>query len=97
MMLSFWDVVERCDQGERMEEGDYDLLLWKHVSELVKKYDIRFNPEQVIPNDDSLADRAFEAAMELFVRIGFYCLDTNRVVRFTRDEILGAMAQAPSS
>jgi methylamine---corrinoid protein Co-methyltransferase len=95
-MISFWDVVERCDKGERMEEADYDLLLWRNASELVKKYDIRFNPDQIIPNDDGLADRSFEAGLELFLRIGFYCLDTNRVVRFTREEVLESLSQAPS-
>ncbi len=96
-MISFWDVIERCDKGERMEESDYDRLLWRNVSEILKRYDIRFVRDQVIPNDDALADRAFEAGLELFLRIGFYCLDTNRVVRFTKEEVVEALSQAPSS
>ena len=87
-MISFWDVIERCDKGERMEETDYDRLLWRNVSEIVKRYDIRYVRDQVIPNDDALADRAFEAGLELFLRIGFYCIDTNRVVRFTKEEVV---------
>jgi methylamine--corrinoid protein Co-methyltransferase len=96
-MLSFWDVVKRCDHGERMEESDFDLLLWQHVSEIVKKYDIYFNRDQIIPDDDSLADRAFEAGLELFLKTGFYCLDTNRVVRFAKEEVLESISGAPSS
>lgn len=95
-MISFWDVVERCDKGERMKETDYDLLLWQKVSELVKRYDIHFDRDWVVPSDDGLADRAFEAAMDLFVDLGFYCLDTERVVRFTREEVEEVLRNAPS-
>lgn len=95
-MISFWDVVERCDKGERMKETDYDLLLWQKVSELVKRYDIHFDRDRVVPSEDGLADRAFEAAMDLFLAIGFYCLDTERVVRFTRGEVEDVLRDAPS-
>jgi methylamine--corrinoid protein Co-methyltransferase len=94
-MVDFWEVVDRCSRGERMKEPDYDALLWKNVSELTKKFDIRCDTENVIPSDDALADRAFEAGVELFLRMGFYCLDTKRVVRFTRDELEERLASAP--
>lgn len=96
-MIDFWDVVERCSKGERMKEPDYDALLWKNVSELTKKYDIQFNPVHVIPDDDSLVDRAYEAGVELFLRMGFYCLDTRRVVRFSREELEERLDTAPDS
>lgn len=96
-MIDFWEVVERSEKGERMEESDYDIFLYKNVSELIKKYDIRFDPDQVVPSDDGLADRAFEAALELFLEVGFYNLDTNRIARFSRDEIGEALSNAPSS
>ncbi len=95
-MIDFWEVVDRCDKGQRMKESDYDLLLYEHITEVLKKYDIRFDRNQIIPNDDSLADRAYQAALELFVNVGFYCLDTRRVVRFTRKEIEEAVSTAPS-
>ncbi|MEW5814643.1 MAG: monomethylamine:corrinoid methyltransferase [Spirochaetota bacterium] len=94
-MITFWDVVERCSDGERMKESAYDALLWKHVSEIIKTYNIKFNPDQIIPGDDSLADRAFEAGLELFRQVGFYCLDTQRVVRFSRNEIEDRLRIAP--
>jgi hypothetical protein len=95
-MIGFWDVVERCDKGERMKETDYDLFLYQKVSELTGKYDIHFDQNRVVPKDDGLADRAFEAAMELFLEVGFYCLDTERVVRFTREEVEDVLRDAPS-
>ena len=96
-MVSFWDVVERCGNGERMRESDYDALLYKNVKELVKKHEIRYDPEQVVPSDDGLADRAYEAALELFSRVGFYCLDTKRMVQFSREEIEQRVGLAPDT
>ena len=96
-MVSFWDVLERCSKGQRMQEGDYDTLLYSSVSELVEKYDIKFDPEMLVPADDSLADRAYQAGFELFERVGFYCLDTKRIVRFSRDEIEQRVSLAPDT
>ncbi len=96
-MVSFWDVVDRCNKGERMQESDYDALLYKNVSELVKKYKIVYDPEQIVPSDNDLADRAYMAAIDLFARIGFYCLDTKKVVRFTREEIEQRVSMAPAT
>jgi hypothetical protein len=96
-MIDFWDVIERCSRGERMKEPDYDALLWKNVSELIEKYDIHRDPEVVVPADDALADRAFEAGVELFLRMGFYCLDTKRVVRFSSDELEDRLDTAPDT
>jgi len=95
-MIDFWEVVDRCDKGQRMKESDYNLFLWKNVSEIINKYNIHFDRDRVIPNDDGLADRAFEAGMELFMKVGFYCLDTERIVQFTRDEIEEVLSNAPS-
>jgi methylamine--corrinoid protein Co-methyltransferase len=96
-MIDFWDVVDRCDRGERMEEADYNLFLWKKLSGIIDKYDIHFDPDHIVPNDDALADRAFEAGMELFLEVGFYCIDNERIVRFTRDEVEERLGTAPSS
>lgn len=96
-MINFWDVVQRCDTGERMDEGDYDLKLWQAASELIEKYDIHFDADQVVPADDGMADRAFQAGLDLFLKVGFYCLDTKRAVRFSREEVREVLAHAPST
>ncbi len=46
--------------------------------------------------DDDLADRVFKAGIELFADVGVYCVDTNRIIQFTEEEILEALAEAPS-
>jgi methylamine--corrinoid protein Co-methyltransferase len=45
--------------------------------------------------DDEMADNLFAAAMDLCEAMGFLCIDTNRIIRFTREELLLAMETAP--
>ena len=47
--------------------------------------------------DDDLADCIFQAAVDLLAEAGAYCPDTNRVMEFTRDEILRSTEQTPKS
>lgn len=93
-MITFWDVVERCDRGERMSEPEFDSLLWRHVGALTEKHGIHFDGATVVPGDDGLADRAYQAALELFEAVGFYCTTTQRRVSFTRAEIEERVAHA---
>ncbi len=90
------EVFQRSRSGTFMKEEEYDLLLAKRVRQSVREYGIKFNPDQVCPTDDKMADAVFAAAMQLFLDIGVYHLDTHRVIRFTRGEVEDALRQAPS-
>ena len=96
-VVTFWDVVERTSHGERMKESDFDAMLWQNVRALIEKYDIHFDGETAVPDDDGLADRAYQAALELFLATGFYCTSTQRAVRFTREEVEEAVRHAKTS
>ena len=93
-MITFWDVVERTSRGERMKESDFDAMLYQNVRAVIEKYDIHFDGETAVPSDDGLADRAYQAALELFVNTGFYCTSTQRAVRFTKEEVEEAVRHA---
>jgi methylamine--corrinoid protein Co-methyltransferase len=67
------------------------------LRQVVKKYDIRFDPDRAVANDDKLADDVFQAALELAEATGCYCTDTSRVIRFTREELLEALRDAPTA
>jgi len=43
-----------------------------------------------------LADSVFKAGIELFTDVGVYCVDTERIIIFTEEEILEGLAEAPS-
>jgi methylamine--corrinoid protein Co-methyltransferase len=90
------DMLAKVEKGPIMEEKAFDKLITATVKELLKKYDINYNREDAINMDDDLADRLFEAAIELATRVGIYCTSTHRKVEFTREEIVEALKWAPT-
>lgn len=77
-------------------EKDYDLtLLVPKLREVAKKYDVAYDPNDPVPSDDALANRVFEAALEFYSEVGTLCVDTGRIIRFTRDEIMEALRACP--
>lgn len=97
-MVQILDVMEKALEGKPMSETDYQLRLFApKVQEKVKAHGIKFNKEEPIVNDNSLADDVFEAAMELLLDVGAYCTDTNRIISYTENEIKDALRNAPDA
>jgi methylamine--corrinoid protein Co-methyltransferase len=94
-MIQFWDIIERAEKGENIDVNQWDRLIGKTAGEVVKKYELTYDPENPVPADDKLADRMYEAGIELFERMGIYCIDTGKVLRFSRQEILEGLENAP--
>ncbi|MBW2059786.1 MAG: monomethylamine:corrinoid methyltransferase [Deltaproteobacteria bacterium] len=94
-MIRFWDIVERAEQGRTVAADEWDRLVGTVAAKVVSDYDLKYDPEDPVPSDDALADRMFEAGVELFEKTGIYCMDTGKVLGFTRDEIMEALEAAP--
>lgn len=95
-MISFSTVVERALTGPICSERDFELDIFvPNLRSVVDKYDIKYEPQNPVPADDELADRVWAAAMEFLCETGVYCLDTERRILFTRDEIEGALEAGP--
>ncbi len=94
-MIRFWDIIERAEKGKVVPAKDWDRLIGKAAAEVVSKYDLKYDPENPVPSDNSLADRMFEAGLELFENTGIYCIDTEKVLEFSRDEIRQALDSVP--
>jgi len=95
-MISFSTVVERALTGPICTERDFDLGIFvPNLRKVIEKYDIKYDPQNPVPADDDLADRVWEAGMEFLVETGVYCVDTERRILFTREEIEGALQSAP--
>lgn len=94
-MIRFWDVLERAEGGKSLPEKQWDRLIGEVGAKVVSDYDLKYDPEDPVPSDDALADRMFEAGVDLFARTGIYCLDTGKVLEFTRDEIMETLEVAP--
>jgi len=76
-----------------MKADDFDLAFSMKVRELVAKYDIQYNLEQLVC-DDATADAVFEAGIELLADIGVLHTETNRVIKFDREEIKALAGEA---
>ncbi len=97
-MKSNWlpEIVQRSENGPYQKESDYDLTLAKTVMRLVKEYEINYDPAVLVPSDDALADRVYQAAVDLVLEMGFYNQYTQRRILFNRGEIEDAVAAVPS-
>jgi len=97
-MVQILDVMEKALNGKPMTETDYQLKLFApKVQEKVKEHGIKFDLNNPIVNDDSLADDVFKAAVELLIDVGAYCTNTNRVITYTENEIKDALKNAPDA
>jgi hypothetical protein len=95
-MISFNSVVERAFTGPICTERDFDLGIFvPNLRRVIEKYDIKYDPQNPIPADDGLADRVWEAGIEFLTETGIYCLDTERRILFSGDEIEGALQTGP--
>ncbi len=92
-MISLVEVADRMRNGPKMASKDWDMALFKKMSELAKEFDIEcpHEPSDWINTDDSLADAAWQAAVEFVTEIGCFCLDRERVVKFTEEEVREAI------
>jgi methylamine--corrinoid protein Co-methyltransferase len=44
-----------------------------------------------------LADKVYQAGLELFLELGVYCRNTSRLIQFSRDEVEWALKHAPTT
>lgn len=85
-MIPIIEFQERALTGPVIKGEDFDMEFSKKVRELVKKYDIKYNPEELVV-DDETADKVYKAGVDLLAEVGVFHMDTERVVQFTKEEI----------
>ena len=85
-MISSMDLQERAVRGRVMQADDFDLEFAFKVRELMDKYGIKYDPEQLVV-DDATADAVFEAGVELLAEIGLYMMSSQRVIRYDEQEL----------
>jgi methylamine--corrinoid protein Co-methyltransferase len=85
----FWEILDRAvNTGPRLSDKEFDLKVWDVASRLVKEHpDLKFDPENPVPTDDSLADEVWETGLEMYTELGTYCNNSGRVIKFTEEEI----------
>ncbi len=96
MVPSLWEVIDRSRHGERVEEKQFDLGIFKRLQPLIKERGLRYDRANPVCLDDATIDAVFETAVQFYLEQGSYCVDTGRVIRFTREELLEALDAAPA-
>lgn len=92
-MADLLEICRRAQQGPTVSEESFDLdCLYATLTRLIKKYDIKYDPDNPVPSDDALADKIFDAAVDFFAECGIYVRSTKTVVHFSRAEITEAVA-----
>lgn len=92
-------VLDRTHTGPARENFKWETeVIPKTIATNLEKYELQngCNPENPINQDDELGNRYFQAAMDTAVEVGMLCLDTHRVIKFSRKEIEEALESAPS-
>jgi len=91
-----WDLLRRAETGAIIKQRDFDMKrYWPRLKELVKEYDIKYDPEHLVPIDDSVLDDVYEAGMRLLLDVGFLCIDSSRLMTFEESEVKAALRNLP--
>jgi methylamine--corrinoid protein Co-methyltransferase len=97
-MLSFDEIIGRALTGPILSEKEYDLNRFvRTLRRIVKQYNIRYDPATPVTWDDDLADRVWQAGLQLIAETGVYCTDTERIIEFSPAELEQAVRDAPQN
>ncbi len=87
MIRNFLEICERSHHGPLVKKTDWDMEVVRNAARLVKRHQLTWDRDELIPTDDALLDRLFAAARELILTLGVYNMSTERVIRFSGREI----------
>jgi methylamine--corrinoid protein Co-methyltransferase len=94
--VGVFETYDRARSGPKVDEGEWDQkLIYQKANKLKDKYKLNFDRTKIIPTDTDMIDRLFQAGIEMLVDTGIYCMDLGRVIKYTKDEVMMAVAGAP--
>jgi methylamine--corrinoid protein Co-methyltransferase len=91
-------MLHRAKEGPACTEKEWEHKVIPETNrKFLKKYDLekKFNPNTPVNQDLKLADRFFEAGLDMAVEMGLLCTNTETVIKVTKDEILQALRDTP--
>jgi hypothetical protein len=94
--FKLWEIMERANTGPFCEDDDflYKIFIPK-LQEVIEKFNIKYDPDNPVPNDDDLADRVWAAAVEFFLDVGVLNVNTHRRIIIGENELQEALYHAP--
>ncbi len=91
------EVLRRAEKGPMIDEGLFEQqLVAPTIKRLIEKYQIKFDKTTIVPSDNDLADRLFQAGLDLATEIGLFCQSTSRRILWTRSEFEEGLRSCPS-
>lgn len=85
-MIPIIEFEKRSLEGTYMTVNEFDDKLMDTAMELVEKYDLNFDWNEILA-DDKRVDDVFEAAIEFLATVGVYNRSTSRVISWSEEEI----------
>lgn len=93
--VDIFDAYTRFNNGKKVREDAWDYVtVPTNALAMKEKYDINFT-DDIVPEDEDLCDRLFQAGLDMLVTTGFYNTTLGRVLYLTEDEILEGIRRAP--
>jgi methylamine---corrinoid protein Co-methyltransferase len=92
-------VLERAHSGPVCETFQWDTeVIPRTIAASLRKHNLlkTCDPKNPINQDDDLADRFFQAGMDTAIEAGMLCIDTQRRIKFSREELVAGLAEAPA-
>ncbi len=97
LTISLIEVAERAQNGPKMDEKEWNMGMFRKMQELSEKYGLKVGEhERFYDVDNAYADQLFDAAVGYLSERGVYCINTNRAIQFTEEEVREACKEAPS-
>lgn len=94
--LTITDVYDRFVRGKKTKVEDWDYkIIPENLTALKEKYNLKFEPGQIIPEDKDMVNRLFQAGLEMLVTTGYYCQDLGRVMHVTEEEVWEGIKKTP--
>lgn len=95
--VRIWEWCRRAETGQVCPVRKFETgIFYPRVKELIKEYDIRYDPEYIVPTDTTMIDDVYKAALNLLLDVGILCLDTERIIKFEEWEVKEAIKSVPS-
>ena len=93
-------VLDRAHTGPICRQFDWDTrVIPQTIAAKLKQYGLQrtCDPKNPVNQSVELADRYFQAALDVAAEVGMLCLDTQRVIKFTPEELRAGMDAAPKA
>jgi|TARA_B100001964_G_scaffold245814_1_gene336776 methylamine--corrinoid protein Co-methyltransferase len=90
------EILSKAETGPIIDEKDFEaILITSTIKGLIDKYELKFDRKTIVPSDDDLTDRIFQAGLEFAVEVGMFCQDTHRRITWTEEEYLQGLNSCP--